>query len=1244
MKFIITHLQILLVSLLVTTLQTQGQGVGKALNFDGNDDYIQMNSPLNIGTSSNTVEAWIKVPEVGTGGLTASERVGIVLGAHNSSPNFNYEITTGGRVRIYWNSGEVNLVAPASSDIRDNKWHHIAYVRDLSVNEFRLYVDGIEVERSNSSGSNITMTVPHRIGCDNRSPERHFLHGDLDEMRIWNYARTEVEIRNSMCSSIPPTTAGLEHYLKFEGTDTLVFDEVTNQNIGVMRNFSNTGNASNRVNSGAPVGSASTHNYDITNTPITNLTSANNGGIEVSNVTGNVGGIHIYRADYPPNFINNTIQNISNNNVFYGVFLANPDTVTYDVTYDYNNFLEVQNPQEQLTILLSRNNASETSWVTGSASLDTAGKFLSEPNLTERAEFILGQGQLFIPTYSINEINNVNAQGEADSAGILCRTKGIVLGNNLNFGAGYEFTLWDNEGIGVFNTIDVNNYTVNEGDSIEITGTVGQDNGLIRLQNINDITLINTGNPLPTPQSPLALNQSTNSTLVSFNNLEIISDLGSDHYQALYEQDTLTIYIHPQTNVADSTTLVRGDSLCTITGIGNQNDPNSPYNTGFRLIPRYFADLDTTCGKAPPPPVLPQAFLFDGQNDFIQLPDTLTIGNQSFTFETWLKVPRIGSGNLEPGERVGIILGSYASRGSTDFNLEIFSNGAPRLWWNNGQINITADDRFDVRDNSWHHLAYVRDIDADSFNVYLDGERIINIGTVGDDVVGSLPHRIGGDNRNASGGPSFHGSLDEIRIWDKARTHLEIRSTMCSHTPVHSPGLLHYYKLDSNNFNDLAGNLDGQEQNISSSSGYTLSDAPIGDTSVYAHPDDFALENITLHSTNRGFLNITNFTGFGDGIHIYRKDTVPFNKTGIFDLGNQDVYFGVWVSNINGFPFNFDVTYDYASYPEAVNAAANMNLYIRGSSLSNRWTNSGANVNTNDNKIVLTGAGFNKEYILADFTPYPCSAISNLTLDSSYFEGVIISWSGGAGIQKMQYGTQGFDIGNGTVIDSVTSPYPLKDLDGLSNYDIYVGDSCSITGEINWIGPLTVITPSQCPAPSSMSLSSVTSTTASFIVTAIGNNNQWITSRGPKGFNVNFGITQNFSGATFDLSSLNPNTEYDIYIRSNCDSLTSPWLGPIGFKTLAVEEDTTNIDEFNSNSTTKIKIYPNPVKKTLTVEHDFSQPVKFRIINVMGVEIISSILDPNSMQINLPQNLPSGYYFLQTLGEKEVRNIKFLKL
>ncbi len=70
--------------------------LGSAAAFDGVDDYVQLDELLSIGSSSSTIEVWVKVPTVGSGGLTSNERVGVILGNYNGNPNSNWEIADDG--------------------------------------------------------------------------------------------------------------------------------------------------------------------------------------------------------------------------------------------------------------------------------------------------------------------------------------------------------------------------------------------------------------------------------------------------------------------------------------------------------------------------------------------------------------------------------------------------------------------------------------------------------------------------------------------------------------------------------------------------------------------------------------------------------------------------------------------------------------------------------------------------------------------------------------------------------------------------------------------------------------------------------------------------------------------------------------------------------------------------------------------------------------------------------------------
>ncbi|MHC4488358.1 MAG: LamG domain-containing protein [Planctomycetota bacterium] len=165
--------------------------IGGALEFEGNLDQITLKDPLTVGSSSNTVAAWIKVPLAGTERLGATERVGIVLGNYPDTPNTNWELHAAGQMRLYWNGGEISQYG--TTDLRDSTWHHIAWVRDKTTNANYMYIDGGLEASIAALGTDITFNTTHKIGGDNRSNPPNF-HGLLDDVQIYSRALSQEEI------------------------------------------------------------------------------------------------------------------------------------------------------------------------------------------------------------------------------------------------------------------------------------------------------------------------------------------------------------------------------------------------------------------------------------------------------------------------------------------------------------------------------------------------------------------------------------------------------------------------------------------------------------------------------------------------------------------------------------------------------------------------------------------------------------------------------------------------------------------------------------------------------------------------------------------------------------------------------------------------------------------------------------------------------------------------------------------
>ncbi len=183
---------------------------------------------------------------------------------------------------------------------------------------------------------------------------------------------------------------------------------------------------------------------------------------------------------------------------------------------------------------------------------------------------------------------------------------------------------------------------------------------------------------------------------------------------------------------------------------------------------------------------------FKGSGDHVSLNNPWA--GEPNTFEAWVNIPS----SVPNTRRVGIIAGNYAQR--NNINWEVHTNGRPRIWWNNGQVDWHIRD-IDLRTDQWLHLAFVRDKSAGKMYFYLNGSLEATRDGVGSDVIPATASYIGGDRRG-SNSPWFHGHIAEIRIWNNARTQTQISNNMGRPLSGNEPGLLGYY-----NFTEGSGTI-----------------------------------------------------------------------------------------------------------------------------------------------------------------------------------------------------------------------------------------------------------------------------------------------------------------------------------------------------------------------------------------------------------------------------------------------------
>jgi len=143
----------------------------------------------------------------------------------------------------------------------------------VSVGGQRLYVDGILKASGTASASSFNWNTKILLGYSNTSPVNKYFNGNMDEVRIWNVARTQCEINTYKNCEIPTTASGLVANYHFNqgfdatsnSTVTVLNDLSGNSRNGALTNFALIGLTSNWVTPGALVtGSTTPANLSIT--------------------------------------------------------------------------------------------------------------------------------------------------------------------------------------------------------------------------------------------------------------------------------------------------------------------------------------------------------------------------------------------------------------------------------------------------------------------------------------------------------------------------------------------------------------------------------------------------------------------------------------------------------------------------------------------------------------------------------------------------------------------------------------------------------------------------------------------------------------------------------------------------------------------------------------------------------------------------------------------------------------------
>lgn len=200
-------------------------------------NYIQLPADFNTRfTSGFTFECWVKPQQMND--YNRLVRIGnINFEIARGAMEFYFEGITGGAGGPGVAAGNAPVVGT---------WQHVAFTLDGT--DLKFYINGeLKYTRANTAFPSTQPNGNNFIGISGLTDGSSSFKGQLDEIKLWNIARSQTEILETLNQSTPDNTVGLVAYFNADvlpGTPTTFLPNIartTLANIGTMVNFPSTG-------------------------------------------------------------------------------------------------------------------------------------------------------------------------------------------------------------------------------------------------------------------------------------------------------------------------------------------------------------------------------------------------------------------------------------------------------------------------------------------------------------------------------------------------------------------------------------------------------------------------------------------------------------------------------------------------------------------------------------------------------------------------------------------------------------------------------------------------------------------------------------------------------------------------------------------------------------------------------------------------------------------------------------------
>lgn len=243
---------------------------------------------------------------------------------------------------------------------------------------------------------------------------------------------------------------------------------------------------------------------------------------------------------------------------------------------------------------------------------------------------------------------------------------------------------------------------------------------------------------------------------------------------------------------------------------------NSTYNTNDKLsMEAEWKELVSEFNRTFDKTTFNDMHLFNQNKavDFNTIPSLLKINSidttafqNDFTIDTWVKFDNVNKGTGDNGI-------FSVGNGTNNNGMHIGERGG-KLYF--GFYANDVRGTTNIEENKWYHLAFV--YESGQKKIYIDGEEesIVNVHPQGP-FTGTVPSgSIGNYYNSPYPGHTLNGSVDELRVWEKALSQDEVIEY--AYDRENADGVKYNFQLNDQTLDkvyDTQNNLEGQLFNVS---------------------------------------------------------------------------------------------------------------------------------------------------------------------------------------------------------------------------------------------------------------------------------------------------------------------------------------------------------------------------------------------------------------------------------------------